>query len=248
MSLCPQSTFLIPVETERVARAAFPKGTLCLHIINALGSIFCDPQFASLFPRRGQPTETPARLALVTLLQFVENLPDRQAADAVRGRIDWKYALALELTDPGFHYSVLSEFRTRLIAGNAELLLLDTLLDRFKELDLIKTSPAHRFHPCNGRRPLPQSAGTRHGDAARRTESTCRDGSRLAPGLYSSGVVSTLRQSSGKLSSAQTGNCPPGLGEGDRSRWREAADGNRCGGAGVLVGADTSGGRIAPAG
>src|SRR5450755_3843494 len=89
MSLCAQSTFLIPVETERVARAAFPKGTLCLHIINALGSIFCDPQFASLFPRRGQPAEAPARLALVTLLQFVENLPDRQAADAVRGRIDW---------------------------------------------------------------------------------------------------------------------------------------------------------------
>ena len=144
MSLCPQSTFLIPVETERVARAAFPKGTLCLHIINALGSIFCDPQFASLFPRRGQPAEAPARLALVTLLQFVENLPDRQAADAVRGRIDWKYALALELTDPGFHYTVLSEFRTRLIAGNAELLLLDTLLDRFKELDLIKTRGRQR--------------------------------------------------------------------------------------------------------
>src|SRR5450631_1935461 len=144
MSLCAQSTFLIPVETERVARAAFPKGTLCLHIINALGSIFCDPQFASLFPRRGQPAEAPARLALVTLLQFVENLPDRQAADAVRGRMDWKYALALELTDPGFHYTVLSEFRTRLIAGNAELLLLDTLLDRFKELDLIKTRGRQR--------------------------------------------------------------------------------------------------------
>src|ERR1035438_8290054 len=144
MSLCAQSTFLIPVETERVARAAFPKGTLCLHIINALGSIFCDPQFASLFPRRGQLAEAPARLALITLLQFVENLPDRQAADAVRGRIDWKYALALELTDPGFHYTVLSEFRTRLIAGNAELLLLDTLLDRFKELDLIKTRGRQR--------------------------------------------------------------------------------------------------------
>jgi transposase len=145
MSLRAQSAvWRIPVETERIARAAFPKGTLCLHISDALGSIFSDPQFASLFPRRGQPAETPARLALATLLQFVENLSDRQAADAVRSRIDWKYALALELTDPGFHHTVLSEFRTRLIAGQAELLLLDTLLDRFKELDLIKTRGRQR--------------------------------------------------------------------------------------------------------
>jgi transposase len=144
MSLDARSAFLIPAETERVARAAFPKGVLCLHISDALGTIFCDPQFASLFPRRGQHAEAPARLALTTVLQFVENLPDRQAADAVRGRIDWKYALALELTDPGFHHTVLSEFRARLIAGRAELLLLDTLLARFKELGLIKTRGRQR--------------------------------------------------------------------------------------------------------
>lgn len=144
MSLQAQSAFVIPAETERVARAAFPKGSLCLQIRDALGSIFSDAQFASLFPRRGQHAEAPARLALATLLQFVENLADRQAAHAVRGRIDWKYALGLELTDPGFHHTVLSEFRTRLITGNAELLLLDTLLNRFKELDLIKTRGRQR--------------------------------------------------------------------------------------------------------
>ena len=97
---------MIPAETERVARAAFPKGSLCLQIRDALGSIFSDAQFASLFPRRGQQAEAPARLALATLLQFVENLADRQGAHAVRGRIDWKYALGLELTDPGFHQTV----------------------------------------------------------------------------------------------------------------------------------------------
>jgi transposase len=69
---------VIPAETERVARAAFPKGSLCLQIRDALGSIFSDAQFASLFPRRGQHAEAPARLALATLLQFVENLADRQ--------------------------------------------------------------------------------------------------------------------------------------------------------------------------
>ena len=65
----------------------------------------------------GQPAEAPAGSRWCWCLQFAESLSDRQAADAVRGRIDWKYALALELTDPGFDASVLSEFRTRLIEG-----------------------------------------------------------------------------------------------------------------------------------
>jgi len=144
MSLHPKSAFPIPTETERVARTAFPNGTLCLHITEALGTLFCDEQFAALFATRGQPAEAPARLALATLLQFVENLSDRQAADAVRGRIDWKYALALELTDPGFDHTVLSEFRSRLVKGKTELLLLDILLERFKELDLLRTRGRQR--------------------------------------------------------------------------------------------------------
>lgn len=56
----------------------------------------------------------------------------------MRGRIDWKYALGLELTDTGFDFSVLSEFRTRLIAGAAEERLLTTLLDRFTDRGLLK--------------------------------------------------------------------------------------------------------------
>jgi transposase len=138
MSLHPQGPSLIPAETERVARAAFPKGCLALHVADALGPLFQDQQFATLFPPRGQPAAAPARLALVTLLQFAEGLSDRQAAEAVRGRIDWKYALALELTHPGFDHTVLSEFRSRLVEGKAELLLLDTLLARCRELGLLK--------------------------------------------------------------------------------------------------------------
>jgi transposase len=60
--------------------------------------------FADLYPSRGRPVEAPWRLALVTVWQFVENLSGRLAADAVRGRIDWKYALSLELTDPGIDH------------------------------------------------------------------------------------------------------------------------------------------------
>ena len=91
----------IPEDTVRVARAAFPKGNRYMQMHDALGSIYSDGQFAGLFSQTGQSAEAPARLALVLVLQFAEGLSDRQAADAVRGRIDWKYALALELTDPG---------------------------------------------------------------------------------------------------------------------------------------------------
>jgi transposase len=144
MSLRPQAPPAVPEETRRVAQAAFPKGTLCLRIADALGPVYQDGQFAALFPRRGQPAAAPGRLALATVLQFVENLSDREAADAVRGRIDWKYALGLTLSDPGFDHTVLSEFRTRLVAGGAELLLLDTLLQRLQEQGLVKARGRQR--------------------------------------------------------------------------------------------------------
>jgi transposase len=128
MSLHPDATYPIPEDTQRVARAAFPRGNLYMQVADRLGNLYHDAQCAALFPRRGQPAEAPARLALVTVLQFAEGLSDRQAADAVRSRIDWKYLLGLELTDPGFHHTVLSEFRTRLVTGEAEALLLEALL------------------------------------------------------------------------------------------------------------------------
>src|SRR5262245_2305701 len=137
MSLRPQPPLAIPEETHRVAHAAFPKGTLCLRIADDLGDLYRDDQFTALFPTRGQPAASPARLAWVSVLQYIEGLSDRQAAEAVRSRIDWKYALALELTDPGFNHTVLSEFRSRLVYGQAERRLLDTLLDQLGELGLI---------------------------------------------------------------------------------------------------------------
>jgi transposase len=128
MSLQPEAIGPVPAETARVARAAFPDGTTAMRVRDELGTIYRDEAFASLFPARGRPAEAPWRLALVSVLQFAEGLPDRKAADAVRGRIDWKYALGLELADPGFDASVLSEFRARLVGGSAERLLLDALL------------------------------------------------------------------------------------------------------------------------
>ena len=106
----------------------FPQGNRYLLLRDKLGTIYDDALFADLFSQRGQPAQAPWQLALVTLMQFAENLSDRQAADAVRSRIDWKYMLGLELTDPGFDFSVLSEFRQRLLTGEAQERLLNHLL------------------------------------------------------------------------------------------------------------------------
>jgi transposase len=138
MSLPPQKLYSIPTQTQRVARAAFPKGSLCLRLADELGTLFEDQDFADLFPPQGQPALAPFRLALVTVLQFVEGLSDRAAADAVRGRIDWKYLLCLELDDAGFDFSVLCEFRARLVEQGAERRLFDRLLARLREHKLVK--------------------------------------------------------------------------------------------------------------
>jgi transposase len=144
MSLHAPLFYLIPEETARVAQAAFPKGNPYMRMRDALGPIYTNPEFTHLFSQTGQPAEAPAQLALITVMQFAEGLSDEQAADAVRGRIDWKYALALELTDAGFDASVLSEFRKRLITSNAELLLFETMLILFREQGLIKAKGRQR--------------------------------------------------------------------------------------------------------
>src|SRR5262249_52962929 len=100
--------------------------------------------FVALFPSCGQLAEAPWRLALVTVIQYVENLSERQAADA----IDWKYALSLELTDPGFDSTFLCEVRTRLVSGSAEQKMLDLLLEKCRERKLIKLRANGRLVDC----------------------------------------------------------------------------------------------------
>jgi len=144
MSLRSHPIGPIPEQTVRVAHAAFPKGNPYLTLRDHLGTIFQDDDFAALFPAWGYPGLPPWRLALITLMQFRENLADRPAAEAVRARIDWKYLLGLELSDPGFDFSVLSEFRDRLLAGGAEDLLLDKLLEQSRTLGWLKPRAQQR--------------------------------------------------------------------------------------------------------
>ena len=127
----------IPALTAEVAHASFPAGCLAMHLRDVFYGLYRNHEFADLFAVRGQPALLPWRLALISVLQFVEDLSDRAAADAVRRCIDWKYALGLELTDPGFHSSVLSEFRTRLIDGAAEERLLNRVLAHLRERGLV---------------------------------------------------------------------------------------------------------------
>jgi transposase len=138
MSFKPQAIGPVPEETARIARAAYPKGNIYMQLRDTLGTIYEDEQFVDLFPQRGQPAETPWRLAVVSVLQFREGLSDRQAADAVRGRLDWKYLLGLELSDPGFDHTVLVEFRQRLLSRKHDLLLFDLLLTRVREGGYLK--------------------------------------------------------------------------------------------------------------
>ena len=144
MSLRPHVLTPVPEETARVARAAFPKGNPYLTLRDALGTIFQDDDFTDLYSHEGQPGLSAWRLALVTIMQFRETLSDRQAAESVRARIDWKYLLSLDLSDPGFDFSVLSEFRDRLLAGSAVERLLDKLLERCRAMGWLKVRGQQR--------------------------------------------------------------------------------------------------------
>ena len=144
MSLPKQAIEPVPEDTAQVARKAFPKGNPYIQMRDLLGTIYTDDIFADLYPQDGQPAIRPWRLALVTVMQFAENLTDRQAADAVRDRIAWKYALSLPLTDAGFDYSVRCEFRQRLLDHEAGQQLLDVMLKRFAGQGWLKTRGKQR--------------------------------------------------------------------------------------------------------
>ncbi len=144
MSYQSQAITPIPEETRRIARAVFPMGTLAMDVRDNLAELYTDEDFIDLFAAHGQAAECPWRLAVVTILQFLEGLTDRRAADAVRSRIDWKYLLGLEITDMGFHFTVLHAFRTRLVAGRLELRLLTVLLERLQRDGLLKARGRQR--------------------------------------------------------------------------------------------------------
>jgi transposase len=144
MSMHPHSIPALPEETARGARAILPHGNVYLQMRDEFGTLSQEEDFRDVFPRRGQPAEAPWRLAFVTLMHDAEGLTDRPAADAVRTRIDWTYVFSLELTESGCDFSVLSEFRGRLLAHGAERRLFDRLLEQCRERGWIKARGKQR--------------------------------------------------------------------------------------------------------
>src|SRR5258708_19447619 len=144
MSLPAPEPTDMPEENIGLGRKISPKGTVYMQIRDQLGVIYENQVFADLFSTRGQPAEAPWRLMLVCIFQFIEGLTDRQAAEAVQQRIDWKYALALELSDPGFDFSVLSKFRARVVAGGRETELFEVILETLNPHALLKPRGRHR--------------------------------------------------------------------------------------------------------
>src|SRR4051794_23101532 len=144
MSMKPHGLEPIPEETRRLVERMCPKGTMVTQLRDALGPLYSDEHFAHLFPKRGRPAEAPWRLALVTVWQAIEGLSDRQAAEYVRTRIDWRYGLALPLDDPGFDYSILTDFRQRLLAAQAQDLILEPILQLAREHGWLKARGKQR--------------------------------------------------------------------------------------------------------
>src|SRR5919198_701872 len=145
MSLRPEPLPPIPDTTAAAVRAAFPKGNLYVDLRAEFGTLYEDQLFADLYPPEGRPVEVaPWRLALVVVMQYIEGLTDRQAADAVRRCLDWQYALSLDLHDPGFDLTLLHDFRQRLLAPDAAQRLLDTFLTTCKARGWIKARGTQR--------------------------------------------------------------------------------------------------------
>ncbi len=139
MVLHHQSIKPIPPLTREIAHKAFPKGNLYMTLRDELGTFYDDEDFAELYSTEGQPALRPSSLALICVMQYMANLSDRGAVEAVAARIDWKYALGLELSDSSFDSSVLTLFRSRLLNGGKEKLVLDKFLERCQQLELLKS-------------------------------------------------------------------------------------------------------------
>jgi len=138
MSLKPQPPREMPAELARIGIKLLSPESPYRLVGEKLYAKYRDEDYADLYPAEGQPGHSPVDLAFVTAFQYMEDLADRAAAEAVQLRLDWKYALHLPLDDAGFNFSVLSEYRTRLVQHEAEGRVFEALLKDLQGLGLLK--------------------------------------------------------------------------------------------------------------
>ena len=138
MSLKIQPPWPMPAETGRIGKVLLEEKNAFRLIGDRLFDTLDEMEFADLYSVEGKPGISPVILAFVSVFQFMEKLPDRQAAQSLRLRMDWKYALHMPLEYEGFDYSVLSEFRDRLIEGKADKRVFEKLVAEIRAMGLIK--------------------------------------------------------------------------------------------------------------
>ena len=138
MSLKPQAPRVMPIEMEQLGVILMGADNPYRLVGDQLYEKYHEADFADLYPAEGQPALTPVDLAFVTIFQYLEELSDRQAAEAMRVRLDWKYALHQPVDYAGFNFSVLSEYRVRLVVNQAEGRVFETMLEEFKEMGMVK--------------------------------------------------------------------------------------------------------------
>jgi transposase len=143
-ALWPEPDPQVAVAVKAMYGSGKRERPLAVEIRDRLGQWLADEDFAAAFGVRGRPGWSPSRLALVTVLQRVEKLTDRLAAEAVRARLDWKYLLGLALDDPGFDHSVLAEFRGKVAEAGLARVVLDALLARLAASGLVRAGGKQR--------------------------------------------------------------------------------------------------------
>jgi hypothetical protein len=144
MPICASQLPPLPSDTVRAAEAVFGKGNIYLTIGDQVVQMLTDIDIACLDPAREQPASSLAVLALVTIFQFVEGLPDRRAVEAIRIRLDWKYALHRPLVYPDLEHLALCRFRQDILSDPTAREVFQQVLDRLARADLLRGADISR--------------------------------------------------------------------------------------------------------
>ena len=138
MTLRERDVGAMPEDIGELGRRVLGEGDPYRVIGERLADIVGDEQFAELYEPRGRAAISPSLLALVPIFQFLEDLPDREAARQVAVRLDWKYALRLPLGYAGFDFSCLCYFRRRLLEHERGRLRFEAVLARVRALGFLR--------------------------------------------------------------------------------------------------------------
>ena len=135
----PASIPPLPLDTADAARSTFNIENVYLSIGDQIDQLFSDLKLADLDSSGARQANKLCKLAMITSFQFAENLPDRLAAQSLRSRTDWMYALHLSLVNPGLEPASLCEFRQQLLSNPSGQQVFHDMLDRLARIGLLSS-------------------------------------------------------------------------------------------------------------